>query len=656
MRETPTFVPFAPKEPQNSAKVARFPEGKSPEVLEKRLAEFVYKLESYRQQSRQATEEGQCPGPRDHPGLGDQESMSQRPPASRPASRSPSDGQRITLPPFQHRDDRQQGGRHVEREELEQSGSRTHLPIQPSPQYGRTSQPGTPGEGWRPAQSRDLGVQSMLNPAEPDGSHASHVSGRRTSSGTIDSPISASGQHSQYAPSPTIGTSHSHPGSSYTSPTSEVYRVTLPSGRGSPPRRTLTPRGVRTVSLQGPSQGTIDAQRSPFVPERSRGYTSGPGQPGPLNAPAPAAATPPLERSQQKQHHGFPTAGFSLSQDRRISGGRMQAPSQASPSQSTSPSLSTTSVGLSSNQDSPAPHLYRGGPPPLSGSYFPGSTFAPAMQQAQGGGGVQFQAPSTSGTEGPYSAPPSSASVGSSAGSSRQGSDPTQFLTITTSQGIYNVPVDVHQASRLADEKRARNAGASARFRQRRKEKEKEASTTIEKMQQQTRDQERRIREVESEREFYRSERDRLRDVLFRTPGMRDYAVQGPPSPRQSRLTSLPGHVGQPTGPPPPAMAYRVDHGSSERASRRRRTDTLGEYTNVPYAHEPVPTLPPAPPTGYAPVMGPTSLPPLRTTGPAVTLTSPTRHLPGASGPPPPFDSQPRGAFDRSWPGEGPRR
>jgi len=531
---------------------------------------------------------------------------------------------------------------------LEQSGSRTNPSMQPSPHYGRLSQPGTPREAWRPAPSRDLGVQSILNPTEPEVSYASQVSGRQTSSGAIDSPQSTSGHQSQLAPSPTSGTSHtfSHPGSSYTSPTSDVYRVTLASGRGSPPRRILTPRGIRTVSLHGPSQGTIDAQRSPFVPERSRGY----GQPGTSNA----TATPP-ERSQQQQHHEFSTTAPARPQDRRSSGSRIQAHSRGSPSQSASPSLSTASVGVSSNQDSPASHLYRGGPPPISGSYFPGSTFAPSMQQAQGGG-VQFQAPSASGTEGPYSAPPSSASVGSSASSSRQGSDPTQFLTITTSQGIYNVPVDVHQASRLADEKRARNAGASARFRQRRKEKEKEASTTIEKMQQQTREQERRIREVESEREFYRSERDRLRDVLYRTPGMRDFALQGPPSPRQSRLSSLPGPMGQPTGPPPPATTYQVDHSSSERASRRRRTDTLGDYTNVSYSHDPAPTLPPVPPTGYASVLGPTSLPPLRTTAPAVTQTPPTRHLPGASGPPPTFDSQPRGPFDKGWPGEGPRR
>ncbi len=44
--------------------------------------------------------------------------------------------------------------------------------------------------------------------------------------------------------------------------------------------------------------------------------------------------------------------------------------------------------------------------------------------------------------------------------------------------------------------------GASARFRQRRKEKEKEASSNIEKLQQQTRELERKVREVEQERDF----------------------------------------------------------------------------------------------------------------------------------------------------------
>jgi hypothetical protein len=118
------FVSFA-QEPQISPKLTRLPEIRTPEVLEKPLADFVVKLHDY-QQSWEGSGERQCPGPRDHPGLGDQDSMSQRPPASRPASRSPPNGQRIILPPVQH---------------------------------VRSSQVAPPGEDWR-----SLGVHSILNP------------------------------------------------------------------------------------------------------------------------------------------------------------------------------------------------------------------------------------------------------------------------------------------------------------------------------------------------------------------------------------------------------------------------------------------------------------------------------------------------------------
>lgn len=50
---------------------------------------------------------------------------------------------------------------------------------------------------------------------------------------------------------------------------------------------------------------------------------------------------------------------------------------------------------------------------------------------------------------------------------------PLQFST--TPAGSYHTPVDIPHLSRSADQKRARNAGASARFRARRKEKEREA-------------------------------------------------------------------------------------------------------------------------------------------------------------------------------------
>ena len=182
---------------------------------------------------------------------------------------------------------------------------------------------------------------------------------------------------------------------------------------------------------------------------------------------------------------------------------------------------------------------------------------------------MQFQGPSGV-PEGPYTSPDpqtqASSLHSSSAGSSRQtsASDPIQVLTITTSQGSYTVPVDVHQASKLADEKRARNAGASARFRQRRKEKEREANTSIEKLQQQAREQDRRMREIEQERDRYRLERDRLRDLVLRNPDMRHLALQGPPSPQSMRSGSFPA-MGQPPPQPPPQTNYGPET-STERA------------------------------------------------------------------------------------------
>lgn len=82
-----------------------------------------------------------------------------------------------------------------------------------------------------------------------------------------------------------------------------------------------------------------------------------------------------------------------------------------------------------------------------------------------------------------------------------------QLRTLDTDQGPMQVPVDVQAASKLGDEKRKRNAGASARFRQRRTKEEWEASQTIDKLESQ-------LREAGEEREYYRVERDYFRHRL----------------------------------------------------------------------------------------------------------------------------------------------
>ncbi len=53
-------------------------------------------------------------------------------------------------------------------------------------------------------------------------------------------------------------------------------------------------------------------------------------------------------------------------------------------------------------------------------------------------------------------------------------SAPVDVLTFNTPAGTYHMPVDVPQATRSADQKRARDSGASARFRKRKRKKEKD--------------------------------------------------------------------------------------------------------------------------------------------------------------------------------------
>ncbi|KAL1840110.1 hypothetical protein VTJ49DRAFT_805 [Mycothermus thermophilus] len=104
--------------------------------------------------------------------------------------------------------------------------------------------------------------------------------------------------------------------------------------------------------------------------------------------------------------------------------------------------------------------------------------------------------------------------------------------------GVSDCAVDVHQGSRQADQKRQRNAGASARFRQRKKEREREQQEEMQKLDAENRELARRneelvkrCQELEAHRDFYRNDRNRLRDALSRLPGGREWAERGPPSP-----------------------------------------------------------------------------------------------------------------------------
>jgi hypothetical protein len=112
-----------------------------------------------------------------------------------------------------------------------------------------------------------------------------------------------------------------------------------------------------------------------------------------------------------------------------------------------------------------------------------------------------------------------------------------QLMTIKSQQGHkVQIPVDDQAASKVADEKRRRNAGASTRFRARRKERERETSMSISKLEQQ-------LQNAIEDAKFYREERDRYRGLYLRQHS----DIPGKLSPRLRRLLLSPSVSAPPT-------------------------------------------------------------------------------------------------------------
>ena len=264
-------------------------------------------------------------------------------------------------------------------------------------------------------------------------------------------------------------------------------------------------------------------------------------------------------------------------------------------------------------------------------------------------------------------------------------SDAQPFITIMPHAGEeIRVLVDTQQASKQADEKRLRNAGASARFRARKKEKDREAQIGIQRLEGENRDLKSENQRVKAERDWYKSERTRLLKAMQADPKMREIAESGPPSPSSTRsggsfAESSPMSVPSLPQPGPSAIpTYVTDPSSHERPARRRRTDpspALEFHTPSYGPAAPGTSLPPIPPhAGYSMAPSPLSgspgnqrLPPLRMDPSSVSPTSehppglptpmgPTHHPPGP--PPPPYPPYTR-PYETGWatgpPTSGPR-
>ncbi len=98
------------------------------------------------------------------------------------------------------------------------------------------------------------------------------------------------------------------------------------------------------------------------------------------------------------------------------------------------------------------------------------------------------------------------------------------FMTLPGSETPIAIQVDYSQASKKADEKRQRNAKASTRHRRKKKTIQEENVRQIQEMADEKEELVERVEQLTRQRDFYRDERNRLRDIVLRTPSIAQHA------------------------------------------------------------------------------------------------------------------------------------
>ena len=471
--------------------------------------------------------------------------MSQGPSAPRPSASQRHNDRYKTLPPLE---------------------SRTLPPISDGIRsaVSMNAESGTCSTKMTPAQSpvdqkpsRPIGVQSILNPTGRDGFE---VQGVRRKAEHFDLPSPATTVASR-APSSSMTPS---PGSvslpSITSPSMGAY---LPS-MGHGPRQILTPRSTSSytpnVAVKNMSNRKIDAQKSPFIGSSDTVTFNGPEsqsvedtRPGSALTSSFGSSAPDNRSPTDRRFSGGPLAPGLVERRTSLGGG-----SQAPGSLSNSPSTTYSSYS----------HFSR--TPPAS---------QPAALASQPYFGPRYSGP------GAVSTLPQGYSARESYGptTTSMGQSTYPMMAFDTEQGPIQVPVDVQAASKIADEKRKRNATASHRFRQRRKEKERETSQNIANLKHQ-------VHEIAKEREFYRQERDFFRS-LVPINGSPSHIPARPPSPRQAQVVQTGEEDVYGNG-----MWQHSDDGSQMGRNTRRRTSSYISPQEVP---QPLTGLPASQPQHY---------------------------------------------------------
>ena len=345
----------------------------------------------------------------------------------------------------------------------------------------------------------------------------------------------------------------SHPGTP--GPPAVPFGLVSPSGRKSPgptypfptmnsPRRILSPKLPRNTSLgHGQAMREMDPRQPPFIPSPSpakrpyesetvedRGQVPGFQQLTGLHRPLTASETTP-KRS------------FSQPATRHLGG----MPGPASPAPLRDPQLKSPAIPPRTQHEHPAAQ-------PLPASAMPPIQEAPTWKQDQ-----SQQSRLSLALTGPE----------------RQ----QTFMSLPGSDEPIQIEVDYHQGSRKADEKRRNNAKASTRHRRKKKSMEEERKRELEDQKDINQELQQAIDELIQHRNFYRDERNRLRDIVARTQGISDQAA-GPPSPTLMRdAQSL-----MQSSPMVQATLQTLPQGQgseSERPTQRRRTEDYSDQASM---------------------------------------------------------------------------
>lgn len=524
-------------------------------------------------------EKSRCAGPRDQECAGDQVSMSQRGPGhrspSRLSSKSPVGNEQISYSQFK---------------------SQRYESIGISPEVGRAAQ----------HSAKAFGVHNILNPSEVH-SMGSDSRGRPPSRAKEAEPVYPASSSTPYGVPRPYFPGHADTGSV---PTTPVTAGVVPTGRypiserNSPstaypfpimdnPRKILSPRAPRISNLGQTHSPRDQDSRQPLAPSMlpaKRSYEQdtpdevrhAPGlqQPsGIASGPHTPMVTPPRSLS----HPVAPPLDASYVQPPNIPPpGELQSRSHGmhTPSQ-----LQHGVTGMSTGR-------------PLSvteGALTEGTSTWPDILRRQAGSFV--------------------------------GMDSQQaYMTLPGSDTPIPVQVDYSQASKKADEKRQRNAKASTRHRRKKKTLQEENMKHLQELKEERQQMLQQIEELENQRDFYRSDRNRLRDVVARTPAVSNHAA-GPPSPVISKsITFLDrSPLLQSHHIPTPTQGYLSEVSSAERPVPVRRTDDRPDFSPPMYGALPggpphsLPSMhnqaygapPPRPPSATSSTSG-ERLPPLR--------------------------------------------